>query len=218
MRIELATGTPAELALPPGRTGGELGLALVTDVMGLRPLFDELCARLASEEGWVVCAPEPFPGREGLAVEERLAAMKDLEDSLQVGDLVAAADVTGCDRVAVLGFCMGGMYAMKAVSTGRFWRAVSFYGPIRVPPDWRGPGQGEPLEALGPGRTPVLALVGGRDPFTPRADVESLRAVEGVTVVEYPEAEHGFVHDPARPAHRPADAADAWQRVRQFLG
>ena len=63
----------------------------------------------------------------------------------------------------------------------------------------------------------MLALVGGRDPYTPPADVEALRGLPGVTVVEYPEAEHGFVHDPARPTHRAEDAADAWRRVVEFL-
>jgi carboxymethylenebutenolidase len=36
-------------------------------------------------------------------------------------------------------------------------------------------------------------------------------------VVLYPEGEHGFVHDPERPIHRAADAADAWRRVLAFL-
>jgi dienelactone hydrolase len=216
MRIELASGTPAELARPAG--GGSRGLVVATDIMGLRPLFEELCARLAAQEGWVVCAPEPFPGRQALSVEERLAAMDGLDDARQLGDLSAAADATGCQRVGVLGFCMGGMYALKAAGSGRFDRAVSFYGPIRVPADWRGPGQGEPLDALaGAGRAPVLALVGGRDPYTPPEDVEALRRLEGVSVVVYPEAEHGFVHDESRPAHRPDDAADAWGRARRFL-
>jgi dienelactone hydrolase len=39
----------------------------------------------------------------------------------------------------------------------------------------------------------------------------------GVEVVRYEGAEHGFVHDPARPTHRPADAADAWARALAFL-
>ena len=38
-----------------------------------------------------------------------------------------------------------------------------------------------------------------------------------VTAVVFPEAEHGFVHDPARPGHRPDDAAAAWQAVDEFL-
>ncbi len=30
-------------------------------------------------------------------------------------------------------------------------------------------------------------------------------------------ADHGFVHDPSRPAHRADDAADAWRRAMAFL-
>ena len=37
-------------------------------------------------------------------------------------------------------------------------------------------------------------------------------------VAFYPDAEHGFVHDESRPAHRSEDAADAWDKVLRFLG
>lgn len=216
MRIDLPSGTPAELARPEGRP--TRGLALAPDIMGLRPLFDDLCARLAAEYGWVVCAPEPFPGRQSLALEDRLAGgVAGLRDADVLGDLVAAADATGCDRVAVLGFCMGGMYALKASGTGRFDRAVAFYGMIRLPEEWRGAAQGEPLDRVADrGGTEVLAITGTADPYTPAEDREALRA-RGVEVVEYEGAEHGFVHDPERPAHRPDDAADAWRRVAEFL-
>jgi carboxymethylenebutenolidase len=219
VRIDLPSGTPAELALPAGTP--LRGVAMAPDLMGLRPLFDELCARLAAEEGWAVCAPEPFPGREDLTLEERRITVAEQRDDDRIGDLVAAADYLGsqgCERVAVMGFCMGGMYALKASGTGRFDRAVSFYGMIRVPESWKGPGHGEPLDLIGRSNTPVLAIIGGRDPYTPPEDVELLRAVgERTTVVVYPDAEHGFVHDPSRPAHRADDAADAWRRVREFL-
>ena len=36
-------------------------------------------------------------------------------------------------------------------------------------------------------------------------------------MVRYPSAEHGFVHDPDRPAHRADDAADAWRRAIAFF-
>jgi dienelactone hydrolase len=117
----------------------------------------------------------------------------------------------------VIGFCMGGMYALKAAGTGRFDRAVSFYGMIRIPERFRGPGQGEPLAALAAEEAaPVLAIIGGVDPWTPPEDVAALEA-GGATVVRYAEGDHGFVHDAARPAHRPDDAADAWRRVVEFL-
>jgi dienelactone hydrolase len=190
VRTTLPSGAPAELAVPPGGREPSLGVALCPDVMGLRPLFDDLCARLADEHGWAVCAVEPWFGREQLTLEERLQA--PLREHL-ADDLLAAADVTGCPRTAVLGFCMGGLVAFGAAGLGRFDRAVSFYGMVRVPEAWRGGDVVEPLEAL--------RAAGG----------------DRVEVVVYPEAEHGFVHDPSRPAHRPDDAADAWRRVVAFL-
>jgi carboxymethylenebutenolidase len=89
---------------------------------------------------------------------------------------------------------------------------------IRVPEQWRGRGHGEPLDGLRrPGACPVLAIIGEADPWTPATDVAALEELENVTVVRYPGAEHGFVHDPDRPAHRPDDAADAWRRAVAFL-
>jgi carboxymethylenebutenolidase len=76
-----------------------------------------------------------------------------------------------------------------------------------------------PLEAMSqPGATPVLAVIGGQDDLTPPDDVAALDAFEHVTIASYPDAGHGFVHDPSRPAHRPDDAADAWARAITFLG
>ena len=216
MRITLPSRTPAEIARPGGREPAR-GLVVVPDIGGLRPLFDDLVARLADEQGWTVCAFELWPGRESLPLPDRLAAGASLEDARVLGDAVAAADATECVPVAIIGFCMGGMYTLKAAGSGRFDRAAAFYGMARVPEDWRSPTQGEPLDALAsPERCPTLAVVGTADPWLPPADVDALEAV-GVEVVRYEGADHGFVHDPDRPAHRPDDAADAWGRVLRFL-
>jgi carboxymethylenebutenolidase len=216
VRLGLPSGTPAERAVP---ASGEAvaGLVVLPDIGGLRPLFDDLAQRLADDLGRVVVAPEPFPGREGLTLEERLAAVKGLVDHAVLGDAAAAADATGFDHADVLGFCMGGMYALKAAGIGRFEKAVAFYGMIRLPDDWKSPTQSEPLDALSSNfRADVLAIIGTNDPYTPPGDVEALEAI-GATVVRYEGAEHGFVHDPSRPAHRPDDAEDAWRRVESFL-
>ncbi len=214
MRIELSTGTSAELARVEG---ADRGLVLIPDLMGLRPLFDDHVARLAAEQGWTVCAPQVFSGREHLVADERMAAVCELVDDEVLADVAAAADATGCETVVVTGFCMGGMYTIKAAATGRFQRAAAFYGMIRLPDHWKGPGQGEPLELLAAGDPcPMLAIIGTEDPFTPPDDVAALEAA-GVETVVYEGADHGFVHDPVRPAHRPDDAADAWARVIEFL-
>ena len=191
---------------------------VIPDVLGLRPLFDDLVARLAKERGWTVCAFELWAGRESLSLPDRLAAGGALDDTRILADAEAAADATECDPVAVIGFCMGGMYTLKASGTGRFDRAAAFYGMARVPEQWRSPTQGEPLDAVAsPRRCPTLAIVGTADAWVPSADADALETA-GVEVVRYEGADHGFVHDPARPAHRPDDAADAWRRVFAFLG
>jgi carboxymethylenebutenolidase len=213
VRITLPGGTPAELVSPDGAPSR--GIALHPDIGGLRPLFDDLCARLASEHGWAVCAIEPWPGQEDMPLEQKLEASPKTERVL--ADLVEAADATGAERVAVLGFCMGGMQAFRAAGTGRFDRAVAFYGMVTPPPQWRWAGN-DPLDALArPEACPTLAIMGGRDQWTPEDDLEALRRLPNAEVAFYPDAEHGFVHDPSRPAHRPDDAADAWRRVTAFL-
>jgi carboxymethylenebutenolidase len=165
-----------------------------------------------------VCAVEPFPGQDlPQEVEPRMAAVAGLDDDAHLADLEAAAAVTEARRVGLIGFCMGGMYTLKAARSDRFARLVAFYGMIRVPQNWRSPSQGEPLDHLAPGHPErVLAIIGERDTYTPPDDVAALEAT-GVTVARYPHAEHGFAHDPARPVHRRDDAADAFARAREWL-
>jgi dienelactone hydrolase len=219
-RITLPSGTPAELARPSDDIPAGFGLVIVPDIGGLRPLFDDHVARLSAEQGWAVVAVDPFPGRtfpDG-DMQARFAVMPEMDDDRLLGDLVDAADLLGTATVGCIGFCMGGMYALKASSTGAFHRICAFYGMVTVPGDWQGPGQGQPLDHLAraPEATKAMAVIGGNDTFTPADEVEQLRAA-GVEIAFYPDAEHGFVHDPARPTHRPDDAADAWRRALSFL-
>ncbi len=216
MRIALPSGTPAELVKPEGEAS--LGLVIAPDIFGLRPLYDDLCTRLSAEHGWAVCAVEPFPGRTLGDVDERFAAVPNLDDDRVLGDLIAGGNATGNENVCLIGFCMGGMYALKAAGLSHFRRVVAFYGMIRIPPAWKGHGVAEPLDKLAnPLASPTMAIIGEQDPYTPPEDVTALERDTRVTVVRYPDAEHGFVHDPDRPAHRPDDAADAWQRAIAFL-
>ena len=217
MRITLPSGTAAEIARPEG--AATRGLIVIPDIGSLRPLFDDHVARLARENGWVVCAFDVWAGRDDVpTLEDRLAKGGTLDDRRVLGDAVAAADATGVEPVGVVGFCMGGMYALKASATGRFDRAASFYGMGRVPDMWTSPTQGEPLDALrSAGACPALEIAGTADPWLHADDLAALEAA-GVEVVRYEGADHGFAHDPSRDAHRPDDAADAWRRVLAHLG
>lgn len=215
--ITLPSGTPAVLATPSDGSAPTRGLVIVPDIGGLRPLFHDHAQRIADEQSWAVCVFEPWPGREDLPLAARLESVGTLSDERMLGDAQAAADACGVEPVGVMGFCMGGMYTLKAAGTGRFARAAAFYGMIRIPEQWQSDTQGEPLDALAsPQRCPTLAIIGTVDPWTPAADVRDLEAV-GVTVVQYEGADHGFAHAPDRPSYRPDDAADAWSRALSFL-
>jgi dienelactone hydrolase len=216
MRITLPTGTEAELVRPEDAQP-DRGLVIIPDIGSIRPLFDDMCTQLSREQGWVVCAFDVWPDAREKPLDWRLANAGTLDDAKVMADAIAAADSTGAEKVSVIGFCMGGMYTLKAAGTGRFWRAAAFYGMIRIPENWQSDTQGEPLHALtSPNRCPTMAIIGTDDQFTPAADVQALEAAD-VEVVRYEGAEHGFVHDPSRPAHRADDAADAWNRVIAFL-
>jgi carboxymethylenebutenolidase len=214
-------------AVPEGQAPS-VGVVVHPDIMGVRPLFDDLCRRLATH-GYVVCAPEPFArAPQDVRVADdpaaRMSYVPMLDDHLQLWDLTRAGDYLGDEHgvssVFILGFCMGGMQALKAAATGEFDRAVSFYGMIRIPEAWRGKRQIEPLSRA-KDVCATLAFFGGHDAWTPAADIEALRRAwnsrPDCEIVVYPDADHGFVHAPERPAHRPDDAADAWQRTLKFF-
>ena len=220
MDTVLESGTPAHVVTTDG---ADRGLVIVPDIWGLRGLFTQMCHDLAARTGWSVGAFDPFGGASLPPADDpdgfpaRSAALRELDDDTLLGDAVSVADRTGCDSVGLIGFCMGGMYALKAAGTGRFDRVVSFYGMIEVPGDWAGGGQGQPLDALARrGPCEVMSVVGTADEWTPPDRVEALEAA-GARVVRYEGAEHGFVHDPSRPTHRPDDAADAWDKALAFL-
>ncbi|HZJ27215.1 MAG TPA: dienelactone hydrolase family protein [Acidimicrobiia bacterium] len=222
-------GAPVEAvhARPTGMPSA--GLVLHPDIGGLRPLFEDMSRRLATYGLSVIC-PEPFARAQAAGVDlgdldRRTAYMHELDDETQLGDLARAADRLvvddGISDVSVLGFCMGGMYALKAAATERFDRAVAFYPMVRVPDTWKGPSQTDALDTAA-GVCPTLALFAGQDHLVPSADVEALRVAwadrPDCEIVVYAGAEHGFAHDADRPTHRADDAADAWRRTVAFLG
>ncbi len=154
-RSTLPSGRAVELARPADGRPATQGLVLIPDIMDLRPLFDAHSQRLADEHGWAVANVEIWHGHQELDLEARLQSVGILDDTALLADLGAAADLLDVEPVGVAGFCMGGMYALKAAGTGRFHRAVAFYGMFRVPPHWQGPTTVEPLDQVArPGASP----------------------------------------------------------------
>jgi dienelactone hydrolase len=192
-----------------------LNVVLSASLRGFTGMYTELCLRLAQRHRWRIAAPEQFPGQQDLDEQARAEQVARFTDEAKLDELEAAADLLSSGPVALAGFCLGGMYALKASARPRFSAIVAFYGMIRLPEHWRAPGQAEPLDCLvGPER--VLAIAGQLDPLIAAADLADLRAA-GVRTLTFPAAGHAFAHDPSLPSYRAADATAAWQAAAAHL-
>lgn len=217
---------PAVHARPDGMPVA--GVVLHPDIGGLRPLFEDMARRLATH-GLAVVSVEPFasqPADALTSIEARMGAVQHLGDEQQMAILTAAADLMVVEddvaRLSVLGFCMGGHYVFKAASIDRFDAAIAFYGMLRTPDNWQGPGHRiQPLDVAAQ-MCPTLAIFGDNDPWTPAADISALREAwsgrDDCEIVIVEGAEHGFVHDPDRPVHRADEAAVLWEKALAWAG
>jgi len=154
--ISLDDGTtrPGVLALPEG-DGPFPGVVVIHDIMGLRPDTHRHCERFAAE-GYAAIAPDLYNGYSpSCVVKTMLSSLSTEGEGYQS---VAAARRTLADhpkvdpsRIAVMGFCMGGGFALVSAAKDAYAAAAPFYGV--VPDD---------IEAL-QGVCPVVASFGAKD-------------------------------------------------------
>ena len=227
VRVPGATSAPeldAHLAVPPVGAGPWPGVVVVHELFGLTDDIRQQADRLASA-GYLALAPDLFTAGGALRCLKATfgalssgtgAAYGDLEASRAL--LAGRPDCSG--KVGVLGFCMGGGFALMAATRG-FDASAPSYGPL--PKD--------PVAALR-GACPVVASYGARDRgFRGVAGrLEQALTEVGVEhdVVEYPDAGHSFLNrHNAGPLsvlervggfsyHHPS-AEHAWTRVLRFF-
>ncbi|HEU0101220.1 MAG TPA: dienelactone hydrolase family protein [Mycobacteriales bacterium] len=220
------TSTPtlrAHLAVPPVGDGPWPGVVVIHEVFGLNDDTRQQADRLAAA-GYLAVAPDLFSAGGALRCLRSTFAALGSGSGPAFGDLEAArafladrADCTG--RVGVLGFCMGGGFALVA-STRGFDAAAPNYGPLPTSTD------------VLRGACPVVASYGRRDPGL-RGTAGRLReALEAAGVVhdvkEYPDAGHSFlnrhnagllsvVERIAGFSYHEPSAEDAWARILRFF-
>lgn len=211
------------------------GVVVVHEAFGVDDVMRRQVERLA-EAGYLALMPDLFTAggaRKCLTATFRALAaghgraFEDVESAR--AQLVALAECTG--RIGVIGFCMGGAFALQLASPSRpggpYAASSVNYGRL--------PGDDAELDALLAGACPVVASYGGRDASLKGAADRLDRGLQhaGVPhdVREYPSAGHSFLNDAPngprllRPVMRrvlgvgpePEAAADAWARIEAFF-
>ncbi|GAA3563032.1 dienelactone hydrolase family protein [Streptomyces osmaniensis] len=211
----------------PAGPGPWPGVVVVHEALGVNDVMHRQADRLASA-GYLVLMPDLFTDggavrclvptfRAALSGQGR--AFRDIEAART--RLAQDPDCTG--RIGIIGFCMGGSFALLALSDGEFDAASVNYG--RPPKD---------LDRALDGACPVVASYGARDRTLPGVAPRLEAALDRLGIVhdvkEYPEAGHSFLNDAEvgpralRPLMRvagirphPESAVDAWRRIDDFF-
>lgn len=200
---------PAFLAEPPA--GPAPGLLIIPAIFGIDPGMQQLAIDVAAHGAFVMVL-DPFwrtdPGVCGFddagfaRGRARAGATDAAKLRADVGTALAALRATpGCNgKVAALGVCFGGRFAVLAGADGAADAVLAFHGG----------GLTRHLDELGRLTCPISLHFAGEDPGIPPADVEAVRGAlakhPDARVVVAPGVKHGYTH-PTSPNYDAAAAA-----------
>jgi carboxymethylenebutenolidase len=213
------------LASPPG-TGPWPAVVMIHEIFGLDDAMRGHADRLA-DLGYLTLAVDLFSaGGTARCLVSTMTAMirghgRAFADISAAHDYLAGSPVcTG--NIGVIGFCIGGGFALLTANNG-FDAAAVNYGQLP-----------RHLDETLAGACPVVASYGRRDPSlwgaASRLDAALDKARVTHDVKEYPAASHAFLNDTETGPHllrpllritgigpEPDSAKDAWNRIQRFF-
>lgn len=227
--IDLPTGgLPAYLAEPTENNGPWPGVIVVHDALGMTSDLRNQADWLAGH-GYLAVAPDLYHwGRRLRCLIPTMRAMAtgtgrsfdDLDATRRW--LHARDDCTG--RIGVIGFCMGGGYALMLAGSGDYQASSVNYGMI------------DDAEQVLADSCPIVASYGAKDRSLRAApgELDRILTTHGVEhdIKTYRDAGHGFLNDHgpgetpiwaavagrfANTAHHEPSAIDARQRIIAFF-
>jgi carboxymethylenebutenolidase len=197
------------LAEPPRAAGA--GVVAVHDWYGLLPHVRAASDELAAA-GLVTLAPDLYDGRTATDPAQAEALMEGMDKAAaraRLDEAVATLrDRVGGGPVGVLGWSLGGMFALLQATTGNVDAAAVYYAALDA-------------DDAAKIRCPVLLHLAETDEFDPPefydGFVTALRAAgTEVEVHTWPGTEHSFANRDVA-LHAPDAAAEAWSITVGFL-
>ncbi|RJT91776.1 hypothetical protein D6T64_01230 [Cryobacterium melibiosiphilum] len=217
--------SPLTVSVPAGIA--RAGVIVLHEVWGLSAPVTALVVRLA-DCGCITAAPHLYHRiADPVVTDGKFTQARRYHDTLTTEGLtfdiesaLAWIRAQGAQKVAVIGFSMGGTLALWAAATLHIDAAVTCYGASLTSPRW--PGILSGIDATGVLKAPWLGIYAGKDTGTPARDLQQMREILTHTttqssVVVYPEVRHGFALDPDLPRHAADETADAFARTSLFL-
>jgi carboxymethylenebutenolidase len=200
------------------------GIVVIHEVFGLTEGIRQQADRLASE-GYLAFAPDLYSGKSWVrcvrgAHQQLRAKSGPAFTAIEAARAWLASRPDCSGTTGVIGFCMGGGFALLCAPRDGFAAASVNYGDI--PAD---------AEAFLEGACPVVGSFGARDPMGVKPPDRLERALTALGVPHdikvYPEAGHRFMNKAPAPLAPLAGAAgmgyhetaaeDAWRRILAFF-
>ncbi|HET7434703.1 MAG TPA: dienelactone hydrolase family protein [Thermoanaerobaculia bacterium] len=171
------------------------------------------------DQGYVVLAVDLYRGHAAKSPEEAHELMRGLPEDRALADMKAAFDFLAArpdvdpQHIGVIGWCMGGGYAL-ALTTNEPRLAASSINYGRLVTD---------ENTIAKIKAPILGNFGGKDRGIAPADVKAFDAAlkkQGKTadIKIYDNSGHAFMNPNNKEGYVAADANDAQARIDRFFG
>ena len=206
----------ATLYLPQG-SGPHPAVVLIHEWWGVNAWMREQ-ADVFVHEGYATLLIDLYRGKVADNAETAHELMRGLPQDQGVRDLVSAVHYLESRKevnpteIGAVGWCMGGGYAAQLAIAAPSLKAVAInYGAL--PTD---------KTQLAKIHAAILGNFGGKDQGIPPEAVHNFEAAmkslgKSVDAKIYPNSGHAFENPNNKAGYRPDDAADAMQRIDQFL-
>lgn len=210
-------GASGYLSAPstPGKKGAVI---VIQEWWGVDDWIRQQTDRFA-QQGYVALAVDLYRGKVGHDQSEAHELMRGLPEDRALADLkagfdyLASRDDVDPNRIGVIGWCMGGGYALALTTNEpRLAASVINYGRLVTDPD-----------TITKIKTQILGNFGEADRGIPPEDVkkfggELTKYGKLADIKIYPGAGHAFMNPNNKEGYNAEAAQDAWKRIDSFFG